>query len=216
MWKCSTSLFNNTIAIHSEEPVKASTQKASKEKGVARASESTKKSSLRQRLILAFVSFHIFAIFLFAMPLKSSLSQHLRDVFAPYMRCIGMTEAWDMFAPNPKSSEQFLEAIVITQGGQTEVYKFPRMEDLSYRERYRKERYRKFAESVLCDECSGLWPDIARAAARRTANPNDPPEKVILVKFESPIDPKTGASGDDAASKPTILSEFHIEPKDLR
>jgi hypothetical protein len=61
-----------------------------------------------------------------------------------------------------------------------------------------------------------LWPDIEREIARRAANPNDSPDRVILIKFESPIDPKTGAIGDEAHAKPTVLAEQTIEPEDLR
>jgi hypothetical protein len=123
---------------------------------------------------------------------------------------------WNTFAPNPKDAEQYLKAMVITTNGETKVYSFPRMEELSYFERYRKERYRKFVESVLCADCSGLWPDIEREIARRVANPHDPPDRIILIKFESPISPKTGAIGDEARAKPTVLSEQTIEPEDLR
>ena len=132
------------------------------------------------------------------------------------MRCIGMNETWNTFSPDPKASEQFMKALVVTVRGKTEVYSFPRMENLSFTERYRQERYRKFVESVLCPDCAGLWPDIERAVARREGTPMDPPDKVILVKFESPIDPKRGLLGEDSHAKPTALSEIFIEPKDLQ
>ena len=119
-------------------------------------------------------------------------------------------------APDPKSTDQFLKAIVFRASGQTEIYSFPRMEELTLWERYRKERYRKFTESLICDECSGLWPDIEKAVARREFKPTDPPVKVVLIKFESPIDPKAASVGDDAAAKPTVLSELFIQPEDLR
>jgi hypothetical protein len=174
------------------------------------------RSSWKRWFAVAFVSFHVVAIFLFALPINIWPARIFRELTVPYMRCIGMTETWDMFAPNPKSEEQFLKAIVVTKSGQTEIYSFPRMEDLPLGERYGKERYRKFSESVLCNDCAALWPDIEKGIARREAIPNDPPDKVILVKFASPIDPKTGSLGSEAAAKPTVLTELFVRPEDLR
>lgn len=132
------------------------------------------------------------------------------------MRCVGLNEQWDTFAPNPKSAELYLKAVVVTLKENTRIYSFPRMEELSFSERYRKERYRKFTESVLCNDCSGLWPDIEREVARRSIDLTDPPDRVILLKFESPVDPKTGAVGNDAQAKPTVLSERSIESGDVQ
>lgn len=127
-----------------------------------------------------------------------------------------MNETWDTFAPRPKAAEQYLKAVVQMESGDTKIYSFPRMEDLSWGARYQKERYRKFIESVLCRECSGLWPDIERSVAAREFDPVDPPDKVILIEFKSVIDPSTGAIGSEAAAKPTVLSELYVEPGDLR
>lgn len=196
--------------------VKTLNKNANKDKKTTRVHETVKKTSFKQRLVVAFVCFHILAISIFAIPIDFLPLRSLRNLLAPYIVCIGMTESWDMFAPDPKATDQFLKAIVFRASGQTEVYSFPRMEELSLWERYRKERYRKFTESLLCNECSGLWPDVEKAVARRENKPADPPIKVVLIKFESPIDPKAGSVGDDAVAQPTVLSEFFIQPEDLR
>jgi hypothetical protein len=44
----------------------------------------------------------------------------------------------------------------------------------------------------------------------------DPAEKVVLIEFESPIDPETGLTGSESASKPTVLNELFLESEDLR
>lgn len=180
------------------------------------ASETAKPGSLRKKIVVAFVAFHLFVIALFSIPLEKGFIETLRVPFKPYVICLGMTESWRMFAPNPKSSEQFFKAVVMTAHGRSEVYSFPRMEDLSYSERYREERYRKFQEEVVCSECSGLWPDIEKRVARLKSTPSDPADRVILVKFESRIDPKTGLTGDDAQAVPSVLSELFLEPEDRR
>ena len=40
--------------------------------------------------------------------------------------------------------------------------------------------------------------------------------KVVLIEFESPIDPETGLTGSESASKPTVLNELFLESEDLR
>jgi hypothetical protein len=173
------------------------------------------RKQIRKQIIIAFISFHVFVLLLFAFPVDNWLIREMRDLIAPYMRCVGMTDTWDTFAPNPKSAEQYLKAIVITESGEYKLFSFPRMEELPLKDRYRKERYRKFSESILCSECSGLWPDVERAVARRLSDPKDPPVRVILIKYESLIDPKTLSVGDDASAKPTVLSQYLIASEDL-
>jgi len=173
-------------------------------------------SRLKETLVAGFVVFHVLVIPIFAMPVNIWPANWMRELASPYMQCIGMGEAWNTFAPRPKSSEQYLKAIVQTVSGQNRLYSFPRMEELPWIDRYQKERYRKFIESALCKECKGLWPDIERNVAYRECTTMDPAEKVVLIEFESPIDPETGLTGSESASKPTVLNELFLESEDLR
>lgn len=163
-----------------------------------------------------FVAFHLCIMTLFALPMSGDWLDRIRGSVSPYMIAIGMNETWNTFAPNPKSAEQFMKAIVVTLRGKTDVYQFPRMEDLSYADRYRMERFRKFEESVVCGDCTGLWPDVGRYVARRSGTPMDPPDRVVLVKFESAIDPNRGLTGDDEHAVPTVLGELSVQPEDLQ
>ena len=45
------------------------------------------------------------------------------------------------------------------------------MEELSFRERYRKERYRKFEEVLQDQQNEALWPDVATHIARLLKSP---------------------------------------------
>jgi hypothetical protein len=168
------------------------------------------------RLVLSgFIALNLIAITIFSLPVEAFSLGALRKLLSPYTRCVGLTEMWDTFAPDPKSAEQYLKAAVVSVSGITRIYSFPRMEELSFAERYRKERYRKFVESVLCQDCAGLWPDVAREVARRVAEPEYPPDRVILIEFKSSIDPRTGALGDESHTKPSILAEQFIEQEDI-
>jgi hypothetical protein len=171
---------------------------------------------LAHGLAVAFVAFHLFAILLFSFPVDAMPLDALRGTLAPYMRSLGLTEMWDTFAPVPQTANQFLKAVVIVPGAGVRTYSFPRMEELSLWARYREERYRKFTDSILCAQCSGLWPDVAREVVRRTFGATNQPARVLLIEYQSPIDPKAGLLGDDEHAKANVLTEQVVEPEDLR
>jgi hypothetical protein len=164
----------------------------------------------------AFIAFHILVIFIWSVPSEIRPVAVFRKIVRPYVLWVGLNQSWDMFAPNPKSVDQYMKAVVITDAPKMRVYAFPRMEDLTVWQKYRQERYRKFTESILPDKYSGLWPDVAKRVAYIYANPNDPPDKVMLVKFESAIDPQKTKTADDANAKPTLFFEQYIQPGDLQ
>lgn len=166
--------------------------------------------------LTVFIVFHIIAIFIWSIPSEARPIAGVREMLRPYMVWAGLDQSWDTFGPNPKAVDQYLKAVVITETPHILVFAFPRMEELSIWQKYRKERYRKFIESILPDKYSGLWPDIAKQAARQFDNPQDRPTKVLLVKFESKIDPRLGLVGAEASAKPALFFEQYIEPEDLK
>jgi len=127
----------------------------------------------------------------------------------------GLFQSWDTFAPNPRPVNSYIKAVVITQNHHIHAWTFPRMEELSFGERYRKERYRKFAE-VLSDQSSaGLWPDVANHLARSFTSQADTPNKVLLIQFRSDIKPEADGPYDQIP-KSNIFYEKYLQPEDLR
>src|SRR6185312_14829620 len=105
--------------------------------------------SILRDAISIFILFNLIAIICWAVPFNFSLTRDIKNLVRPYMLWTGLFQSWDTFAPNPKSTNSYLEAIAITQSHQQKFWVFPRMEQLSFGERYRKERYRKFAEVLV-------------------------------------------------------------------
>jgi hypothetical protein len=139
----------------------------------------------------------------------------VRDLVAPYMQWTALTQSWDTFAPDPKAVNAYVKAVVITRKHHIHVWTFPRMEQLSFTERYRKERYRKFAENLVEEKNAVLWPDISRYVAGLYKNSADPPDKVMLVQFLADITP--WADMDNTRTpRPIVLNEDFVEPEDLR
>lgn len=164
--------------------------------------------------ITVFLIFHILAIVVWSLPSDARPIVAVREVIAPYMLWTGLYQSWDMFAPNPKSKVEYIKAVVITKNRHMPVFGLPRMEELSYSARYQKERYRKFVENVLLDKNAAVWPDMIRHIARIYSNtPSDLPDKVILIRFDSEIQPGQNAIPEP---KPSIFYDDAVQDGDLQ
>jgi hypothetical protein len=175
------------------------------------------KPAVKQTAISAFLLFHIAAITSWCLPGDSALLVKCRDVFRPYMLLSGLFQGWDMFAPTPKNINGYVEAAIVLNDGQVRAFRFPRMEQLGFGERYYRERYRKFVENLREDKNSALWPDAARYIARRNASPANPPKFVILIRYWSdivPRDSKTAPRREDLRAH--IFFEYSVKPEDLQ
>ena len=169
----------------------------------------------RRGAVNIFILFHLIAIACWTMPWNFAVVRDVRAVVGPYMIWSGLFQTWDMFAPNPSSVNSYIKAIVITRNHHLKVWTFPRMEELSIGERYRKERYRKFVEVLPNPQNGILWPAVAGHAARLFNNPNDPPEKVMLIQFRADITPGEDES-HEPVPEPNVFYDDYVEPGDLR
>jgi hypothetical protein len=165
--------------------------------------------------ISVFILFNMIAILSWAIPLNVTPLRQIKEIVRPYLLWTGLFQSWDFFAPNPRPVNSNIQAVAVTQEHHMRVFDFPRMEQLSYGKRYREERYRKFAE-VLCDsQYAALWPDVARHVARLLNNSTDPPQMVILTKFEAPI--KYGVTAaQEPVPKPEFFYQYYVSGEDLR
>lgn len=164
-----------------------------------------------------FLAFHLITITCWCVPSNTPLMIAVRRAVRPYFLWSGLFQAWDMFAPSPKSVNSYIDAAIIYDDGRTKAWRFPRMEQLSFAARYQKERYRKYVENLTDDSKSILWPDAARRIALLNYdNPANPPEIIILVRHWSEIVP---IAGPDYRSQPwhaRIFFEYNVKPEDLR
>ncbi|HEY3988879.1 MAG TPA: hypothetical protein VGM02_06240 [Acidobacteriaceae bacterium] len=171
--------------------------------------------SIPHSAISIFILFHLIAITCWAVPVNFAAVRDLREIIRPYMLWSGLYQSWDMFAPNPKSIDSYIKAVVFTQDRHLKVWTFPRMEELSFGERYQKERYRKFAEMLPDQKNELLWPGVAAHVARLFNNPIDPPDKVVLIEFRSDIKPGADESVGPVF-EPNVFYEGYLDPGDLR
>jgi hypothetical protein len=165
--------------------------------------------------ISTFILFHLIAITCWVVPTNFWLAAGVRELVRPYMLWTGLFQSWDTFAPDPLAVNSFVKAVVVTRDRRIHVWAFPRMEELSFSERYRKERYRKFAEVILQEKNAAIWPDIAKHIARLFNSQTDPPEKVLLVQYQTDIAPGADET-HEPTPKPNDFYEDDIQPEDLR
>jgi hypothetical protein len=166
--------------------------------------------------INVFLVFHILAIACWCLPASNPLILTAREFVRPYFVWSGLFQSWDMFSPTPKAVNTYLEAMIIRQDGSTEFWGFPRMELLSYAERYYRERYRKYEENLLDSRYSALWPDAARQVARLHANPADPPQTVMLLVRWSNIVQRADGSFERSPWDAHVFFTYAVKPEDLQ
>jgi hypothetical protein len=174
------------------------------------------RQKLKYFAINVFLLFHILAISCWALPLNNPLVSSFRKLVRPYFIWSGLFQSWDMFSPEPKRVNSYLEAIVIYEDGSSELWSFPRMELLSSNERYAKERYRKFEENLQNDQYSGLRPGAARYIARLNNRKPSPPQTIMLVVRWSEIIPRTDEAYDRGPWNSNIFFSYDVQPEDLK
>jgi hypothetical protein len=169
--------------------------------------------ALRRGGISVFILFQLFAITVVAVPLKAF--SNVKELVMPYMRWSGLYQSWDMFGPDPVSVNSYVKAVIISRDRHMQVWSFPKMEELGFGERFRKERYRKFLEVLPQQQYAPLWPDVASHLARSLNNPADPPDKILLIQFQSDIHP--GADGStEPVPRPNVFYEDYLPPGALQ
>jgi hypothetical protein len=177
--------------------------------------ENSQADSLRHSAISIFILFHLVAITCVALPLNISPVRSVKELIAPYLRWTGLYQTWDMFGPDPERVNSYVKSVIITQDRHVHVWSFPRMEELGFGERYVKERYRKFCEVLPQAQNAPMWPDVARHVARMFNSKTDPPDKVMLIQFQSEIHP--GSNGQpEPVPRPNVFYDDYLQPGDLK
>jgi hypothetical protein len=175
-----------------------------------------KTSSWKRVAINAFLIFHIAAIACWCLPFNNPLTGAVRGLVRPYFLWSGLFQSWDMFSPTPKLANSYMEAIVLYQDGETRIWAFPRMEQLSIPNRYAKERYRKFVEVLEDDKSAAFWPDAARFIAKKNNNRAVPVKTVLLVRYWSFLTPQPDGSFTSMPWDEHVFYAYNVTAEDLK
>jgi hypothetical protein len=146
-------------------------------------------ASSKRGLLNCFIAVHVVILFLWGLPGNNFLFK-ARAPVARYVLFTGLWHRWSMFAPSLYKVNYDMRARVEFKDGSVKEWIWPRMEELSVWQRIPKERFRKWRELMFKDTLMATWRSNAKFIARQmNSNSANPPVKVTLVRFWSPIAP---------------------------
>lgn len=153
---------------------------------------------MRRTLVNAFIVLHLAVIWTWCLPQTFALRRPLTRLTSHYVLATGLWQGWSMFSPNPRRVDIRVGAEIEFADGAKTLYDFPQMDRLGYWERYRKERFRKWAnDSLRLDTKKALWKPAAEWVARRyDANPSRVTRVRLIRRWRDIPPPKaTGLLG---------------------
>jgi hypothetical protein len=163
-----------------------------------------------------FIGFHLLTIACWCLPIDTPLLPFCRSFVRPYFLWAGLFQSWDMFAPVPKGANTYTEAELHYRDGSRKMWMYPRMDRMGLTEKLFKERYRKFADNLQCDDLDDLLPDAARYIARLNSTPQNPVKTVILIQRLSFIVPRADGKYVPEPWQSHILLGYGVRPEDLK
>lgn len=152
-----------------------------------------------------------------------------RPVVSTYLFNTAQYQDWAMFAPNPLEFNRFVAATVTFRDGRREEYGFPRLCQLDGLHAWVEKRYRKLQHRIADENVAAFREDLARYIARRVNEGRNPPVRVTLYDYRSPI-PKPDRAGldprewvdyskllrEDARFTGILLLDYAVRPEDLQ
>lgn len=127
---------------------------------------------------------------------QSPIQHKLETVYKPIYDFCGFTQSWNLFGPELRQINFHGTAVITYADGTSEFWEVPRMNKLSYWERFRREKWRKWGDdTMLWPNYSALWPDLARFIAREHNEDNEnPPCQISLslhwIEIPPPVCPR--------------------------
>jgi hypothetical protein len=172
--------------------------------------------NVKQAALSVFVLLNAGAILSWAMPPLIPALQKVNSFTRPYMVISGLSQKWNLFAPNTYTENVYVNAEITFQNGQTKLWAPQRPVMLGYIARYLKAHYRKFLDERLPFHAH-VWPDAARYIARLYRNETSPPKIVRLIQHSLPIPgPFQSVLTELPAPTSKVLFVYSVLPSDLR
>lgn len=133
-------------------------------------------------LVHILVGGYLISAFLWSMPEEIPLKRRVDRFVSPAFQTLGLWQNWRMFAPQPRSEDVYVTATTTLADGRSIEWNLSGMWKMSFFERYRKERWRKFFNDYIRnDNYKNDWPAVSRWVIRSVAvSETSPPVKVEL------------------------------------
>ncbi len=115
----------------------------------------------------------------------------------------GLEQNWKLFSPEIREINFHPEAILTYANGERMIVEMPRMNRLSYGERFRLEKFRKWSiDSLPWPDYKEFWPDFARYIGRKHYCANNKPASLSLNLYWIEIPKPTAAGISEVAALP--------------
>ncbi len=137
-------------------------------------------SKARRALLSAFLLVTLLSVVAANLP-DSRLRGTLLTVSQPYLNALGLDQRWNVFAPNPRRQEIYLEARITDADGRVRIWHAPRGGPLL--SAYWDYHWRKWVESAIADaHRDDLWEPTASWIARKESQRGRSPREVTLIR----------------------------------
>lgn len=151
------------------------------------------------------VTVYIFFAFIWSMPndripYKPALDRIARPAFL----FLGLWQGWDMFSPNPRREDIYVEVFYRNRDGSTKRYALTKMIDMPLFARWQKERWRKyFNDNLRVDSSNILWVPFAEYTRRQLVEQGEDPVEIHLIrKWRDSIIPVAPEHRADVSQRP--------------
>ena len=138
---------------------------------------------MRRKVARAAAIVYLIAAFAQPMPNDFPGRSTVMNTFYPAFKMAGMGQSWNMFAPNPVNIDSYVTVEAEFKDGTRKTVNLSHMTEFGYFERYRREKWRKWANESLTKENNGpMWKASALFYAKDLESFENPVIKVDLVK----------------------------------
>lgn len=146
---------------------------------------------IKKILCVLFISLNILSMIRIFVPLDTP---YFAAIYRPvdfYLSFFSIYQDWLMFAPNPNSFNNYVEAKVEYEDNSFLRYQFVDSDHLSFLEKYQYgEKFRKLLiDGVRQDDNSFMWRDVAKYVLRQVKEKSGYkiPTKVLLIRSWSKV-----------------------------
>lgn len=166
---------------------------------------------LRVTLVNAFLAFHLAAVGLSLTPPGWEPRDRVDAFVGPYLRAVGLSQRWAMFAPNPPQANPIITARVRLADGTIRTSMIPPLEGSGHLERSQKWRYRRWCWDLVLRDQPAAWADAARWAV--LTHGTDPANTAMSVEVTCrmvPIPPPGGRAGAGPQGQELTMASFDV------
>jgi hypothetical protein len=149
------------------------------------------------------VIFHLSALIMWTMP-HCAIKAQFQSPYRYYVLPLGLWQWWAIFAPDPVTENQVLEAEVVDAKKLIHVYEFTKIGDLSFWDKLSRYRHPKFTGNMMSNEFLTQRKFTARHVVRQLGLGDDAFPLCVSLYVKLTHAPPVGSAVTDPMTPPRI------------